>query len=146
MDFYLYNAIRTPDGTVLWCKTGHDFQTHVDAVTGETYINDGCGYSIRRSVNKTEAEDLSVKASDPFETVRHAKFWGSYGRDGKGPKTILSLAEIDDAHIQAILDTQRQIRGTPLEELFCKEQAYRAAQALDLAAAGPNSPNKRSAP
>ena len=146
MDYYLYNAIRTPDGTVLWCQHGHDFLTHVDAVTGETYMNDGFGYCIRRSVNKTEAEDLSVKTSDPFEKVRQAKFWGSYGRDGKGSKTMMSLAEMDDAHIQAIIDTQPQIRGTPLEELFPKEQAYRVAQALDKAAAAPNSPKKKAAP
>jgi len=134
LDYCLYNAIKTPDGTILWCKSGHDYQTHEDKVSGESYMNDGLGYMVRRSVNKVPYEDLSIRASDPFEVVRTAKFWSSYGKDGKSPKVILSLEQIEDDHIKVILETQNQIRGTVLEKLFKQEQDYRKmllAQEID---------------
>lgn len=125
MNFCLYNAIKTPDGTVLWCEDGHDCKTHKDKVSGENYMNDGVGYSIRRSVNNVPFEDLSVWSNDPFEKVRTAKFWASYGKDGKSKKRIMALEEMEDSHIRAILETQRQIRGTSIEKLFLKEIEYR---------------------
>lgn len=125
MDYCLYNAIKTPDGTVLWCKSGHDFQLYQDKVSGEEYMNDGVGYGVRRSINTVKYEDLSVWSNDPHEKVRTAKFWGSYGKDGKGEKHMMALQEMEDSHIQAILDTQKQIRGSVLETLFLNELEYR---------------------
>jgi hypothetical protein len=124
MDYCLYNAIKTPDGTILWCESGHDYKTHTDSVSGEEYMNDGTGYGIRRSVNNVPAEDLSIWNTDPFEKIRTAKFWGSYGKDGKSPKRILSLEEMEEDHIHAILKTQTQI-STILKEFFVKELEYR---------------------
>lgn len=144
MDYCLYNAIKTPDGTVLWCQSGHDYQTHEDKVSGETYMNDGVGYSIRRSVNTVPFDDLSVWSTDPHEKVRKAPFWGSYGKDGKSPKKMMSLSEMEDEHITAILKTQRQIAGTEVEKLFVNEIEYRREKfahqlELDL----PNVNNKK---
>ncbi len=103
MSYTIYNAIKTPDGTVLWCQHNHDFKTHTDKVSGEVYMNDGLGYCIRRSVNKVAYEDLSINLNDPFEKVREAKFWRSYGKDGKQPVSILSIAEMETKHIENIL-------------------------------------------
>lgn len=125
MDYCLYNAIKTPDGTVLWCQSGHDFKLYKDTVSGEEYMNDGMGYGIRRSINIVEFEDLSVWSYDPFEKIRTAKFWGSYGKDGKGEKKIMALQEMEDSHIRAILETQKQLKGSFLEEIFMKELEYR---------------------
>lgn len=124
MSYCLYNAIKTPDGTVLWCQSGHDYKTHQDKVSGEEYMNDGTGYGVRRSVNTVPYENLSIYNTDPFEKVRTAKFWGSYGKDGKGPKVLMALEEMEDSHIRAILDTQKHI-GSMLQELFMKEIEYR---------------------
>lgn len=125
MEYCLYNAIKTPDGTVLWCTTGHDYKTHTDALSGEEYMNDGLGYGVRRSINETPYENLSIYDTAPFEKVRTAKFWGSYGKDGKSEKRMMSLEEMEDDHIQAILRTQAQARKPPLEALFLKEIEYR---------------------
>lgn len=103
MPYLMYNAIKTPDGTVLWCKHNHDFKTHTDKVSGEVYMNDGLGYSYRRSVNEVPYEDLSVFTTDSFDKARNAKFWHSYGKDGKQPVTILSLSEMETEHIENIL-------------------------------------------
>lgn len=123
MNYCLYNAIKTPDGTILWCQSGHDYKTHTDSVSSEEYMNDGTGYGVRRSVNKVSAENLSIGTNDPFEKVRTAKFWGSYGKDGKGEKRIMALEEMEDSHIRAILDTQKI--DIIIKELFEKEILYR---------------------
>jgi hypothetical protein len=125
MNYCLYNAIKTPDGTVLWCQNSHDYQIHEDKVSGESYMNDGFGHSIRRSINDVPFEDLSVWAHEPFEKVRTAPFWGSYGKDGKSARVMLSLQEMEDEHIQAVLRTQRQLKGTVVEKLFLQEIDYR---------------------
>ena len=126
MNNCLYNAIKTPDGTVLWCKTGHDYKTHQDAISGEEYMNDGLGISVRRSVNKVPYEDLSIDITDDFEKVRTAKFWGSYGKDGKSEKRMMALEEMESDHIDAILATQKQVKGTQFEKIFLEEIKYRA--------------------
>lgn len=134
MDYCLYNAIKTPDGTILWCQSAHDYQTHKDKISGEEYMNDGVGYMIRRSVNKVPFEDLSIHMSDPFEKVRTAKFWGSYGKDGNQPRKMMALEEMEDSHLRAILDTQKRLEGTEIQKLFIKELEYRAqkfAEKLD---------------
>lgn len=125
MEYCFYNAIKTPDGTVLWCQSGHDYQTHKDTVSDEEYMNDGVGYMIRRSVNIVPYEELSIFSSDNLEKVRTAKFWASYGKDGKSPKRLMSTEEMEDSHIRAILDTQKQIAGTDIEKVFLQELEYR---------------------
>lgn len=123
MSYLLYNAIKTPDGTILWCQNRHDFKTYFDTISKETYMNDGGGYYCRRSVNKVPYEDLSVYTTDPFEIVRQAKFWGSYGKDGKQPKVILSLAEMETEHIEAIL--KNAFPSEEVKPLFVQELKYR---------------------
>lgn len=122
MMYCLVNKIQTPDGTILHCKHRRDYQSHVDSITKEQYINDGGEYYVRRSINQHPPLDLSVwiDSSKPQLTdqVRQAKFWGSYGKDGKQPKFYLALSEMETEHITAILQTQSQIKNTVIEELF----------------------------
>lgn len=125
MAYCLYNAIKTPDGTILWCENSNDYKSYKDTVSGETYMNDGMGKSIRRSVNIVPYEDLSIDIADDFEKVRTVKFWGSYGKDGKSPKKMMSLEEMEESHIEAILATQKQVYGTELEKIFLAEIKYR---------------------
>lgn len=125
--YIIYNAIRTPDGTVLECKHRHDFKTHLDKVTGETYMNDGLGYYIRRSVNHIPADDLCVTTQDPFEIQRTIKFWKSYGKEGEyyPDGVVLALQDMSDDHIAAILETQKQIDDSAVEGMFHNEVLFR---------------------
>ena len=131
MEYCIYNAIKTPDGTILHCEHNHDYKTHEDSITGETYMNDGLGYYIRRSVNKISAQDLSVFDNDPYEKIRTIPFWGSYGKSGTEKKQILSLQEMTLEHINAILDTQHHIKKNLIGELFQKELRFREKLNLD---------------
>lgn len=123
MNFCLYNAIKTPDGTILNCTSGYDYKTYFDTVSQEQYMNDGLGYGIRRSVNKIPYEDLAVFDNSPHEQVRVVKFWTSYGKDGKSPGFQMSLEDMETAHIKAILDTQKKIQD--YKHIFENELKYR---------------------
>lgn len=125
MDYCLYHSIKTPDGTVLHCKDGHDYQSYKDTITNETYMIDGIGLGTRSSVNKVLPEDLSVWTFSPFEKVRAVKFWGSTGKDGNTPRYNMSMEEMEKSHIEAILRTQKQIKGSEIEKIFIKELEYR---------------------
>lgn len=131
MSYCIYNAIKTPDGTLLWCQHNHDFKLYTDKVSGEQYMNDGTGFGTRCSINTVPAEDLRIWNTDPFEKVRTAPFWGTYGKDGKSEKKFISLADMSDDHLNAIFESQKQIRGTIIGDLFLKEQEYRVAQFKD---------------
>lgn len=121
-------AIRTPDGTILCTKHRHDYQTHLDSVTGEVYVLDGgYGYYYRTIVNDVPAESLMVTTDDPFEEQRKVQFWKSYGKDGSlyPDGVYLSLEQMDTDHIEAVLATQSHIRGTPVHQMFINELEWR---------------------
>lgn len=121
------NAIMTPDGTYLRSYHRHDYKEHKDALTGEIYIVDG-GYDyLRRSINTTPAVSLDVYLSDPFEMIREAFVWKSYGKNYEHlPDGIyIKLCDMTTEHIRAILETQTQIKGTYVEMLFKKELVLR---------------------
>lgn len=100
----IYNALRTPDGTVLVSRTRHDYRTHTDA-NGKEYMIDGGLDYCRASCNGDEMY-LTAYLSDGHEVVRNVLEWGSYGKDGKQPLRHIKLKDMETAHIQACLDTQ----------------------------------------
>lgn len=120
------NAVMTPDGTYLRSYHRHDYKEHKDALTGETYIVDG-GYDyLRRSINTTPAVSLDVYLSAPFEMIREAFVWKSYGKNFEHPHGIyIKLCDMTTEHIRAIIETQTQIKGTYVEMLFKKELVLR---------------------
>lgn len=105
MEHLVYNAIRTPDGTILSSRNRHDYKTHLDA-NGEEYMVDGGLDYIRRNVTKEPAEELSVCLEQGHDVVREACKWGTYGKTGSEPFRIVALKDMSDGHIQACLDTQ----------------------------------------
>lgn len=121
----LRNALRTPDGTVLESKHTHDFVMHRDRVTDDDIGIDGGHAYLRRIGSLVFCVDLSVTTKDDFELVRDAFTWGTYGKDGKQPRTEVKLKDMTSEHIQAVLDTQRHICGTVVEHLFKQELLYR---------------------
>ena len=103
----LYNAIKTPDGTILESTHVHDFCYHLDKVSGEGYLNDGgCEY-VRRSVNKVPYEDLTVYDDGKFTTQRKYVRWGrNYDENNTRLKETewIPIKDLSTEHIYNILD------------------------------------------
>ena len=126
-DQIIRNAIICPDGTYLRSYHRHDYKEHKDALTGEIFMVDGGNDYLRRSINTTPPEFMDVYLSDPFDVVREAFVWKSYGKNYEHlPDGIyIKLCDMTTEHICAILETQRQIKGTYVEMLFKKELVLR---------------------
>lgn len=123
----IYNAIRTPDGTVLHSRHRHDYVEHIDTVSEELYVNDGGNDYQRRSVNAVAATELSITMDDPHSVKRQIFTWKTYGKDGEFPEgKIIHLCNMETDHIRAILDTQHHIHGTYVEQLFADELEWRS--------------------
>lgn len=133
MSTILYNAIQTPDGTILHSKHRWDYVSHLDTVSGEMYATDGGNNYTRRSVNVVPYFDLTVTTDDPFWAQREVFIWKSYGINGEIPEGIFTaLKNISDMHIGAILDTQVHISGTYVQELMEKELEYRLINNIEV--------------
>lgn len=129
----IYNAIRTPDGTVLHSRHRHDYLEHFDTVSGEWYVNDGGNDYMRRSVNKVPAQELSLTMKEPHHLKRQVITWKTYGKDGEFPDgKIIRLCDMETDHVRAILDTQYHIHGTYMEKLFSDELDYRMLDEQDI--------------
>ncbi len=103
MQQLVYNAIRTPDGTLLVSRNRHDYKTHVDD-NEEMYMLDGGLDYIRTSVNDEPAESLAVYLNDDFKDVRAVLEWGSRGVNGDEPLHYIKLSSMETDHIIAVLD------------------------------------------
>ena len=128
----IYNAIRTPDETVLVSHHRHDYKTHLDA-NGEEYMIDGGTDYIRRSVNKIPAEDLSLYNDEPFEVLREYIFRGSRGKSGKQPLKYVKLSEVDNEWLGAIIDYEEERRpSNPQLKWYYLENEFRNKNGIKI--------------
>jgi hypothetical protein len=127
----IYNAIRTPDGTVLVSYHRHDYKTHLDA-NGEEYMIDGGTDYIRTNVNKIPAEDLSLYDDAPFEQIREVIHRGGRGVDGTEPLKYVKLSEVNDDWLQAIIDYESQYRpNNRFLKYYFAEKVFRREGKVD---------------
>lgn len=117
------SRIQTPDGTILQSFHRHDYKEYTDA-NGETYMIDGGTDYMRTFANNEPAKDISVYSDDPFEIKREAKVWGTYGKDGKGPLKWVSVSEMEDAHIEKLLEPQMYVKRE-IKEILLEEVQWR---------------------
>lgn len=107
MNNVVYSALRTPDGTLLESIGVHDYITHTDA-NGKTYMLDGGLEYLRCSMHEDQ-ELITVTLDDPHEQVREVVTWGTYGKNGDQPYRRVKLSEMSNAHIKAVIETQKGI-------------------------------------
>ena len=100
----VYNALRTPDGTVIESLHRHDYVTY-DDVNGKFYMVDGGLDYLRRSANGDEV-DLSVSLDQGILAAREAVSLGSYGKNGDEPLRQIKLCKMTNNHVKACLKTQ----------------------------------------
>ncbi|WP_210498609.1 hypothetical protein [Vibrio crassostreae] len=116
----VYNAIKTPDGTILESLHIHDYKTHLDK-NGEEYMVDGGTAYTRRNSNKEPFEELTVTTEAPHEVQREYWSWGTYGKNGDQPLRFVKLKDMEHDHIAAVVNTQRinaARRSAMIKELF----------------------------
>jgi len=118
----VYNALRTPDGTLLESKYRHDCQFHLDE-NGKEYMIDG-GLDYVRATAHGDEKLITITLDDDHETVREYVQWGTYGPDGNQPLKLVRLKDMDTDHIKAVLETQGQIRPS-LRTAMMSELDYR---------------------
>lgn len=130
----ILNRIKTPDGTVLTSNSVHDYVSHDDK-NGYYYAVDGGQEYLKRCTSEgaPDYEELSLYDIDDFTVIREAFKWGTYGKKGDQPLTFRKLCELEDDHIQAILDTQTHISAR-VRSIFKKEQEHRKKHSLSVSA------------
>ena len=125
MAHILYNALVTPDGTLLESLHQHHFSSCTDTITGEYYLIDGGNEPyFRMSVNKVEGKRICVTTDDIHEVKRKYFHWGSYGKSGDEPLHFIKLIDMAEEHICAVIRTQTNL-AKHIKELMKSELEYR---------------------
>ena len=99
------NAIQTPDGTILESKHRHDYRSHNDA-NGKTYVIDG-GLEYVRSTIHEDQISLALYDDEPHAVQAHYLTWGTFGIRGDQPRRDIRVAEMETAHLEAVLRESR---------------------------------------
>lgn len=118
----VYSGLRTPDGTIISSCHTHDYVTHVDK-NGKTYMIDGGHDYIRSSANGDEIF-ITIYDSDPHELQREYITWGSYGKTGNEALRYIKVKDMEDDHIQAVLDNVQNIKPS-IKKCMQQEQKFR---------------------
>lgn len=135
----IYNAIRTPDGTVIASAHQHDYVTHEDK-NGKTYGVDGGTAYLRRIGDTSDCEDLSMYL-EPWTPEFHEKARkvvkrGGRGKDGRQPLTWVPICEMNDnwvkATIQYNIDRGFTIEDNWFTNLLHEEMHYRNANSITI--------------
>ncbi len=111
------NSIITPDGTRLYSRHRHDYQSHTDA-NGKYYAVDGGLDYLKRNYDELDYTEASLFYGDPHSVIRKHFLW--YSSDGR---TTL-LKDLTDEHIDAIIKTQTHLKSY-IHEQFLNEKQWR---------------------
>lgn len=125
MTALVYNAIRTPDGTVLESKHRHDYNVYVDKNGKEYMVDGGLDYTRRNVYDDAPYQELSVYLTDGHDKVREVVKWGTYGKDGNQPLSYILLKDMSTEHIQACLDNVKTMHPA-YKESFKEELKLRS--------------------
>tara|TARA_R110000782_G_scaffold270483_1_gene371855 strand:+ start:45744 stop:46151 length:408 start_codon:yes stop_codon:yes gene_type:complete len=99
----LANAMITPDGTVIQSFSQHDCKRHVDE-NGLTYMVDGGLGWYQRAIDDGQGKRIIIDSDDDHSVIREWFSWGSYGKKGDQLKRWIKLKDMEDDHINSILD------------------------------------------
>ena len=120
----IYNAMRTPDGTILESTHRHDYKTYVDTITRREYMIDG-GLDYIRASTWGDQEYLTLYDDEPHEAQREVLKWGTRGPNGDQPVEYKKIKDLDTDHIEAILETCKSYMSKVHMECMKKELEFR---------------------
>lgn len=126
----VYRGLRTPDGTLIETKYGHDFQVHTDK-NGEWYMIDGGPNKYGRgSVNVVPGEDIILFLDDAHEKIReYVKH--SYNHEPNkvfGRNEWILLKNLTNEQLTDAIDQGRRVSW--VLALLLQERQYRIDKAL----------------
>jgi hypothetical protein len=99
----VYNAIQTPDGTILVSRHRHDFVQHTDNITGDFYAVDGGSEYLKRCFgNNRDYKELSLTTDDPHDKIREVVQWGKRLENGR--VQYILVKDLTDSHLRGIVD------------------------------------------
>lgn len=127
----VYNALKTPDGTILESLHVHDHVTYKDK-NGKTYMIDGGTHYVRYSTNGDE-ELLTVCDTDNYSCVRKFAYRTGYGKPGTLDYGIFRrtiLKDMTDGHLQASIEYVHP--GGPHWVLYLREKMYRIENEISI--------------
>jgi len=126
----LFNAVKTPDGTIISSRHRHDYVAYEDKKTGKMYgVDGGCDY-LRRIGDISDCEELSITDKTPFSEIREKFHWGSYGVNGDEPLKMNRLSELTNSHIEAIIKNVFKNKKSTFASWFKMELEYRRENML----------------
>lgn len=124
MSTYVYNAIRTPDGTLLESTHVHDCKTYIDNNGWMYMVDGGCEYLKRNAVPVEYAfEELSLTDDDYIGDIRKVWSWGTHGEHGKDIYSRILLMYMYDDHIKSICSQEQYAH---VHGLLRRELGHRA--------------------
>jgi hypothetical protein len=126
----ILNRIKTPDGTILTSYNRHDYVSYEDA-NGLEYMVDGGLEYLRRNVNnEAPHEELSITDEASFEQIRESLHWGTYGKKRDQPLKYVTLCEMSNNHLQAIIG--QKMGGDWVRSYMKEELDYRKENNISI--------------
>lgn len=120
----VYNAIQTPDGTVLESLTMSDYRQHLDEVTNELYFCHGGNRYLARNLNIFPYIELSLHADGDFELIRQRMAIFSNLALGIRTRKPVKLCNLSDKILEKKIKAN-QDKTDPYNQMFQKEWDYR---------------------
>jgi hypothetical protein len=127
----IYNAIQTPDGTVLVSRHRHDFVQYTDK-NKQYYAVDGGNDYQRILFDKMDFKDLSIWSDDSFEKIRENYCRGGRGKDGKQPLIWVPLSKMSNSWLEACIDYNNTwgMKDSFANEMYNAELIYREFEGI----------------
>ncbi len=120
----VYNAIQTPDGTILVSRFRHDYRTHRDT-NGYIYMVDGGRDYLRRNAAPLgfEHTELSLYEDDSIADIREVFAWRTNSLTYSFLKdNYIFLKDMKTEHIESICS---QAQYKQWHSLMSRELTYR---------------------
>ena len=99
----VYNAVRCHEcEETIVSYSRHDYKTC--GCPNEAMVDGGTAYEMYGAKDMSRIEKINIYADDDFETVRKYATRGARGKDGKQPLKWIPICDLEDDHLQAIIE------------------------------------------